>query len=157
VPSHTFLVHRYLIEKAGLWHPNLTLNDDAEFFTRVVLQAKMVISSPDCYVLYREHDGERLSKQKNSERLYSLIESLRLINSHLRSQGVEVKSFFKWKLLQILINNWKKEKKVLIENSAFFTEHGIILKFANLYLIKYKLYKIIYPPYKKYIKRKGFD
>lgn len=156
VPPHTFLAPRYMVEKAGLWHSDLTLNDDAEFFTRVILQAKKVVSSADGYVLYREHEGQRLSHQINSERLHSLLESLRLIHSHLMFHGIEVKEFFKWKLLRILLFNWKKEKKLLKEYSSFFTENGIYTKFANVYLIKFKLYKIIYPQYKKYLKTRLF-
>ncbi|GHA50417.1 glycosyl transferase [Salinimicrobium marinum] len=154
VPPHTFLAPRYVVEKAGLWHPNLTLNDDAEFFARVILQAKKVVSSPNCHVLYREHDGDRLSHQINSNRLYSLLDSLRLIHSHLKSHDIVVKPFFKWKLLRILLNNWETEKKVLQQYRSFFKENGINTKFANAYLLKYKLYKVIYPQYKKYIKMK---
>lgn len=152
VPPHTFLAPRFIVEKAGPWHPHLTLNDDAEFFTRVILQANKVVSSADGYVLYREHEGQRLSHQINSERLHSLLESLRLIHSHLSVHGIEVKPFFKWKLLRILLSNWRKEKSLLQQYSSFFEENDIYQKAYPLYRVKHLVYKKLYPLYKKLIR-----
>lgn len=152
VPPHTFLAPRYVVEKAGLWHPNLTLNDDAEFFSRVVVEAKKVVSSPNCYVLYREHNGDRLSHQINSNRLYSLLDSLKLIHRHLENKGIKVKPFFKWKLLRILLNNWKEEKKVLQQYRSFFKENGIHQELYSYYFAKHSIYKKLYPFYKKNLK-----
>jgi glycosyltransferase involved in cell wall biosynthesis len=50
---HCWLVPRALIKKAGKWNDNLIINQDGEFFSRVLLNAKAIISCKNAKVFYR--------------------------------------------------------------------------------------------------------
>lgn len=47
------LIPRKLIAKAGPWNQEINLNDDFEFFTRVLLKAKKIIFNSDAVFYYR--------------------------------------------------------------------------------------------------------
>ncbi|MEO6847040.1 MAG: hypothetical protein ABI443_06180 [Chthoniobacterales bacterium] len=46
---------------AGEWNESLSLDDDGEYFSRVLLQSKKVEFVPDAKSYYRSHTGVRLS------------------------------------------------------------------------------------------------
>lgn len=50
---HAWLTPRKLIEKAGLWREDLKVNQDGEFFLRVLLQSEKVLFCPEARVYYR--------------------------------------------------------------------------------------------------------
>jgi len=154
VPIHTFLISRLLILKAGLWNIQLTLNDDAEFISRVIIQSEKLINTKSCYVLYREHMGERISRKKDVSKLKSQIFSLKLIEQHLEQDNIISKSYFKWKLLLLFHQNWKLHKPILREENIFFLRYDIDLRFADYYILKHWIYQKIYPFYKRRIKSK---
>lgn len=152
-PCHTFLIPKNLILKAGLWNNNLTLNDDAEFMTRVLLASEKLITTDGCFVLYRSHFGERLSEKKGGEGLTSLILSLNLMHANLKAYNIICKPYFKWKLFNIFFNNWNSNKDIIKNHYYFFKENGINLSFSNYYILKHSVYKMIYPLFKKHFKK----
>lgn len=60
-----FLIPRSIIEKAGLWDEKLSLIDDMDFFTRVILEAQKVIFEPESILYYRSGLRGSLSGQKS--------------------------------------------------------------------------------------------
>ena len=48
---HCHLMHRNLVEKAGLWDENVIKNQDGEFFARVYAAADKALSVPDEYAV----------------------------------------------------------------------------------------------------------
>lgn len=68
---------KMLIEKAGLWNENLSLNDDLEFFTRVFLEADGIVFNPDALFYYRS-GITGLSTRKGSEANRSLFDSIEI-------------------------------------------------------------------------------
>lgn len=52
-PPHVYLIRRELIIKSGLWNESLSINQDGEFFTRVLLNASKVIHAEEGMVFYR--------------------------------------------------------------------------------------------------------
>jgi glycosyltransferase involved in cell wall biosynthesis len=48
-----WLTPRHIIKKAGNWNEELTLNDDGEFFFRVIANTKIVSYCPSAVVFYR--------------------------------------------------------------------------------------------------------
>lgn len=72
-----WLTHRSLIEKAGAWNESLTLHDDGEFFTRVMLATQRQVFVPDCCVYYRRVSGS-LSRQRGRKAIESAFETCRL-------------------------------------------------------------------------------
>ncbi len=74
-----WLTPRHLIEKAGGWDESLTQNQDGEFFTRVISNAKKVIYTPEAKVYYRSNLSESISKnarkRKNIESRFQACQS----------------------------------------------------------------------------------
>jgi len=70
-----WLTHRSLIEQAGLWNEAITLNDDGEFFCRVMLAAESIHFCAGSKVYYRNQGGRSLSGRRDSSALQSLYDS----------------------------------------------------------------------------------
>ena len=64
--SGAWLVHRDLINAAGHWDESLSLHDDGEFFTRVLLQAKSQQFVQGTRVYYRNVPGSLSGKRDHS-------------------------------------------------------------------------------------------
>ncbi|TSJ35972.1 glycosyltransferase family 2 protein [Mucilaginibacter corticis] len=76
-PPGRLMLPRVIVDKAGPWNEELTLNDDFEFFTRVALQAKMIV--PCMSAVYGYRTGVNgLSSQKNDPAYLSLFRSMLL-------------------------------------------------------------------------------
>lgn len=71
------LMHRSLIDEAGLWDEELNLNDDLEFFTRVFLKANNIVMNPAALLYYRSGING-LSGKKGQKAYHSLYRSVYL-------------------------------------------------------------------------------
>lgn len=78
-----YLCTRELIQKAGPWDESLTINQDGEFFLRVMLQAKEVLFEPTVKVFYRKPGVTNVSQQKSYPASQSLLESYRCYEREL--------------------------------------------------------------------------
>jgi len=78
-----FLVPRTIINKVGLWNENLSLINDLEFYTRVLLEADMVRFSTESTIYYRSGDPNSLSATNNRKAIESAFESIRLSTAYL--------------------------------------------------------------------------
>lgn len=85
-PPHVYLTPKILIEKSGGWNESLTNNDDAEFFTRIILKASKVKFSSNTSVYYRYSGTNKLSSFTNKERVCSAIASWKLIEYHIKKK-----------------------------------------------------------------------
>lgn len=85
ITVHSWLTPRAVIEKAGLWNENLSVDDDGEFFCRVVLAAEGIIFCEDVFNYYRKFDDQRsLSTQTSRKSIESTITSNDLKFSYLK-------------------------------------------------------------------------
>ena len=73
-----FLIPRKVIEKAGPWNEQLSLIDDFDFMTRVILSANHVLFCEDAVLMYRSGGTGSLSAQKSSAHLQSAYNSINL-------------------------------------------------------------------------------
>lgn len=80
---HTWLTPRVLIEEAGPWIEDLRINQDGEFFSRVLPRADGIAYCPETEVYYRL--GEGVSSRRDREAWKSQYRATELICSHLRS------------------------------------------------------------------------
>ena len=79
-----WLISRILAERAGPWDESLSLDDDGEYFTRVVLASQGVRHCPGAVSFYRSGQAGSLSRA-NSERAWaSALRSLELSAARLR-------------------------------------------------------------------------
>jgi glycosyltransferase involved in cell wall biosynthesis len=72
-----WLVRRATVEQAGTWDESLTLNDDGEFFCRVVLTATRVCFCPGASSYYRSDLPGSLSGSRSPAAWDSALRSLR--------------------------------------------------------------------------------
>ena len=54
---HCHLMHRSLVEKAGLWDEAVIKNQDGEFFARIYNAADKALAVPDEYAVWRQFDS----------------------------------------------------------------------------------------------------
>lgn len=78
-----WLVPRPLAEAAGTWNESLSLNDDGEYFARVILASKEVKFCDSAKSYYRSGIPGSLSQTATDKALASAYLSLDLISKHL--------------------------------------------------------------------------
>src|SRR6266567_5678812 len=86
MPPSTWLVSRELTESAGPWDTRLSLDDDGEYFCRVILASDIIRFVPDAKVFYRQPGFDRLSSfDRSDKKLESQFLSMQLHVDYLRS------------------------------------------------------------------------
>jgi glycosyltransferase involved in cell wall biosynthesis len=86
MPNSTWLVSRQLCQAAGPWDTRLSLDDDGEYFCRVILASEGVRFVPEGRMYYRRSGFSSLSKvDRSDKKLESLCLSMKLHVSYLRS------------------------------------------------------------------------
>lgn len=80
-----WLVPRSVIQKAGLWNESLHVNQDGEFFCRVLLNCKKIIFA-DCITYYRKGNQSSVSNSRfKPEKVKSLLDSFLLYEEHVEA------------------------------------------------------------------------
>lgn len=75
----TWLISRQLTQAAGPWDTRLTMDDDGEYFSRVLRASDAVRFVPEARVFYRITDSSRLSNVgRNSQKMESQLLSMKL-------------------------------------------------------------------------------
>lgn len=87
VQPNAWLTPRSIIERAGPWNETLTVDDDGEYFCRVLLQSNGVVKSGG-YNYYRKYADNNfsLSASKLERHYFSLLASLGLRYGHISSR-----------------------------------------------------------------------
>ncbi len=137
LPLHNYLVPRELIVNAGGWNESLSNNDDAEFYTRVILNAKKIQFVENAKVYYRFSNKDKLSGLNTEEKAISAINSWELIDSY---SSMDPKKSFKIYIKQALFNLYETLNKNFPE---------LVLKHQELFA-KRKDYDT---PYYRFIKK----
>lgn len=81
-----WLCPRALIDAAGPWDESLSLNDDGEFFARVMLAASGLIHVPEARCFYRAGYAPSLSRRRDARALASLHRSVASTLNHWLAQ-----------------------------------------------------------------------
>ena len=79
-----WLVPRTVAERAGPWNEALSLNDDGEYFSRVVLASQGIAFSAAGASLYRSQVPGSLSRRSDRHALESLARSVEMTAAHMR-------------------------------------------------------------------------
>jgi glycosyltransferase involved in cell wall biosynthesis len=82
-PPHAWLVSRRLTQRAGPWSERLSLNDDGEYFCRVVSVSERVKFHSQARCFYRIGNPRSLSHVRSQKALHSLLLSVNLSLDHL--------------------------------------------------------------------------
>ena len=84
VPVHAWLTPRQIISEAGQWNEDLSVDDDGEFFCRVVLKSETVKYVSDAIGYYRKYDNySSLSSQKTKKAYISALHSIKQKHLHI--------------------------------------------------------------------------
>jgi glycosyltransferase involved in cell wall biosynthesis len=84
--TSVWLTPRHLIEKVGPWNESLKINQDGEFFSRVLMQAEAIKFCPDAKVYYRSGNMGSVSQSNKSEtKAASLLLSYRLYQENVKA------------------------------------------------------------------------
>ena len=81
-----WLIPRLVADTAGPWNETLSLGDDGEYFTRIVLAAEQVLFRPGARCLYRSGLGGSLSGRKSPEAWHSQFCVIELCEAHVRAR-----------------------------------------------------------------------
>mgnify|MGYP000624865370 CR=1 FL=1 len=75
---HCYLGHRHLFEQAGHWDESLTINQDGEYFAKVVAKSEGVRFTRETEVFYRRSPESSVSRfsPKKADSLYRSTESM---------------------------------------------------------------------------------
>jgi len=136
-PSHNFLMSKEIVNFIGYWNENLAMNDDGEFFFRLLLNSNKIVFENETYVLYRTQNKDNLSLLNSKEKAIGLINSWKLIESLYITKYQEKKSTYINKKKEAIYNELKNEYyQLIIENRYFFSEQlnkdTLILKLIKL-------------------------
>ncbi|HVU17600.1 MAG TPA: glycosyltransferase family A protein [Candidatus Didemnitutus sp.] len=80
-----WLAPRPLLDAAGPWNESLSLNDDGEYFARVMLGAERIVYCGEARSYYRSGLPGSLSARKDRASLASLFRSTELVLGHLQT------------------------------------------------------------------------
>ena len=153
IPPLAYLIPKKICLLAGSWNTDLKLNQDAEYFNRVLLHAKKLISVSDCYVLYREHNNNRVSRERSIEHIESFFFSIQLMKAYLKLHNINAKTYFKWKLSKWFLAYYRIYPEIIFKYRFLLKENGIDINLARYYFLKHDIYKLVYPVYKKLLKK----
>jgi hypothetical protein len=78
MPNFAWLTPRALIERTGPWNERLSLNDDGEFFTRILLAASGVVFCDSARGYYRSTGRDTLSQRQDRDALASALAAIDL-------------------------------------------------------------------------------
>jgi glycosyltransferase involved in cell wall biosynthesis len=81
--TSVWLTPRHLIEKAGPWEERLKVNQDGEFFSRVLLQAKAIKFCSEAKLYYRSGKADGVSLILSEDKASSLLLSYQLYKEHI--------------------------------------------------------------------------
>ena len=92
IQPNSWLIHRSVIDKSGFWNENLTLDDDGEFFCRVILASSGIRCAEKAINYYRKFkENKSLSSLSNSVAIKSAYLSLNMKAKHLSEYATHIK------------------------------------------------------------------
>lgn len=125
-PSHVYLISKELIEVAGEWNEDLIINQDGEFFSRILLFAEKILFV-NSEVYYRV--GNEISTSK--------------IDSHEKAQAL----IYSWQIIEENFNKLLNSKieHIYISQAKIIIYNKINDKYPSIIRKNYKYFKPIIP------------
>ncbi len=130
-PPHVFLTPKKLIEKSGYFNKNIIMNDDGEFFSRVLFHCNSLLFTDKTYVLYREHSQENVSSLNSFSKAIDLIYSWKIIEANYNAKFGKNSSNYIEKKKEAVFNSIRRFNLKLIFKEFFFFRKQIYLFILN--------------------------
>ena len=123
LPLHVYLIPSLIIDKAGKWNENLTVNDDGEYFSRVILNCSKIKFCNNTFAVYRTGAGNRMTKQIMEDAgIQSYVQSWNLIEKNI-SEKTGVKDH-----LYVRAAKANMYQRLLSENPNMINKYSKFLK-----------------------------
>lgn len=96
VEIHSWLLHVSIIKKAGVWNEQLSVDDDGEYFLRVILVAQNIFYIPDAITYYRKRKsthslaGQILNRKGFKSSLAALDGKLEYLRPHYSLEEINL-------------------------------------------------------------------
>ena len=134
MPPMTWLVSRQLTDSAGGWDERLSLDDDGEYFCRLVTMSNGIHYIPEALSYYRISGSHSLSRSNSIRSCESLLLSIELcINYLMMLENSPRTKEASIKYLQLWYHYFFPEKSNLVERSKELAEKlGGILESPKL-------------------------
>jgi glycosyltransferase involved in cell wall biosynthesis len=139
VPVHSYLISRNLVVNAGKWNEDLSINDDGEFFTRLLLNATKILYAEKAIVYYRKNNKNGLSSYSN-QKLKKLKYSWKLIENHLKPFYRGEKIQFVLSAKKRIFQQTKDEFPLFFVMNFYFFREIIIQYYSKRIKQKLKIY-----------------
>ena len=133
----SFLISVDLINFSGHWNENLTLNDDGEFFFRIIYNSNKIVFCNDTFVRHRESMGDNLSTLNSFQKATSLLNSWKIIEILYNTKYNKLDSKYLDKKKWAVYNELKRTYPILVkQNKLFFYDQkkkdNFLYKFNRL-------------------------
>ena len=145
----SFLISVDLINFSGHWNENLTLNDDGEFFFRIIYNSNKIVFCNDTFVRHRESMGDNLSMLNSFQKATSLLNSWKIIEILYNTKYNKLDSKYLDKKKWAVYNELNRTYPILVkQNKLFFynqkKKDNFLYKFNRLKRRVNKRLKIIF-------------
>lgn len=121
-PIHTWLCSSRLIKRVGFWDETLTVNDDGDYFIRLVNECDRILFVPDL-VYYRSDPAFSLSQQKDAksyESKYATYLTYQNVVSRFNSEKLNIAAKHKFANLFLEAHNKNRKIATLCEEQINF-------------------------------------
>lgn len=135
---HCHLMHRSLVEKAGLWDETVIKNQDGEFFARIYNAADKALAVPDEYAVWRQFDSgvhavQSLAAVKSA--LYTKLSIGKLILAYKNSE--ETRNLIGKSIGFFVYDNWTQTKNLLVDVEYICKELGVSMLLPQRKVLKF--------------------
>lgn len=104
VQPAAWLTPRSVSERAGPWNSDLSLDDDGEYFSRVILESSGIRRISSTWTYYRKfQNGSSLSRTNSSKSIWSGLKALNLKAEQVLSRTQEIRAK---KAIALLYMDW---------------------------------------------------
>lgn len=137
-PLHSYMIPMSIIQKTEPWNEELSVNDDGEYFTRIILNSAKVTFCPLTYVIYRAGAGNRITtKITKDSGIKSYVDSWNMIDKTIYSKTSIRNHLYVQSAKANLLERLSRENKhLIVQYSQFLSERWenpnyLISKFLN--------------------------
>jgi len=129
IPQHVYLMSKALIDKAGPWSEQLVVNQDGEFFVRVLIRSSRIIFATTAYAYYRTSTGGNISTLSNEKKARGMVESWQLIDLLIQEKfGVANHAYVKQAKTGLSKRIKAQHPRVFNEHREFFASKRSLLE-----------------------------
>tara|TARA_R110000751_G_scaffold258164_2_gene357603 strand:- start:40 stop:957 length:918 start_codon:yes stop_codon:yes gene_type:complete len=125
LPPHTYLMSSELVRKAGKWNEDLIINQDGDFFIRVLSESKNILYSEEARAFYRIGNSFKTSEFSSKIKAVAAVESWKII---IRDLSPVERYLFRGVLFtnikNLKSNLSKKYPEIISQNNLLFKNYS---------------------------------